>query len=108
VVAVGIGLLAALALLRIVWGTSMIHLLTAVFAVILVLSFAAPETFIPVAYDAGSVTTGVLTAPVMLALGLGLSSVLGDRSAVADGFGLLGLGSAGPIIVILLLGILLL
>lgn len=105
IIAVGVGLLAAGALLRIVWGISMIHLLAAIFAIIIVLSLAAPEAFVPLAYDAGSVTTGVLTAPVMLALALGLSSVLGDRSAMADGFGLLGLGSTGPIIVILLLGL---
>jgi hypothetical protein len=49
--------------------------------------------------------TGVLTAPVVLALALGLASVLGGRSAVEDGFGLLGLASAGPILVVLLLGL---
>lgn len=107
VIAAGVGLFAALALYRVVAGFPMIRLLTIVFAGIIVLSFAAPDTFIPVAYDAGSVTTGVLTAPVLLAVTLGLSAVLGERSAVADGFGLLGLGSAGPIVVILLLGLLL-
>jgi hypothetical protein len=53
------------------------------------------------------VTTGVLTAPVVLALALGLASVLAERSAVDDGFGLLGLASVGPIIAVLLLGLLL-
>jgi hypothetical protein len=95
------------ALLRVVWGLSMIHVLTAMFAIIILLSVLVPETFIPVAYDAGSVTTGVLSAPVLLAVAIGLISVLGERSAVADGFGLLGLASAGPIVVILLLGLLL-
>ena len=107
IIAVGVGLLAALALLRVVWGLSMIHLLTVMFAGMILLSFLVPEAFIPVAYDAGSVTTGVLTAPVLLAVAIGLSSVLGERSAVADGFGLLGLASAGPIVVILVLGLLL-
>jgi hypothetical protein len=51
------------------------------------------------------VTTGVLTAPVVLALALGFSSVLAERSAVDDGFGLLGLASVGPIIAVLLLGL---
>lgn len=106
VISAGVGLFAALALFRVVAGFSMVRLLTIIFAAIILLSFAAPDTFIPVAYDAGSVTTGVLTAPVLLAVTLGLSAVLGERSAVADGFGLLGLGSAGPIIVILLLGLL--
>jgi hypothetical protein len=107
VIAAGVGLLAGIGLLRIVWGVSMIHLLTVMFAIMILLSFAAPEMFVPLAYDAGSVTTGVLTAPVLLAVSLGFSSVLGERSAVADGFGLLGLVSAGPVVVILLLGLLL-
>jgi hypothetical protein len=107
VIAGGVGVFAALALLRVVVGFSMIRLLTVVFLGIILISFVSPETFIPIAYDAGSVTTGVLTAPVLLAVTLGLSSVLGERSAVADGFGLLGVASAGPIFVILLLGLLL-
>lgn len=103
-VAVGVGLLAGVALLRVVIGFSMTALLSGIFAGIILLSFITPETFLPVAYDAGSVTTGVLTAPVLLALTIGLSSVLGERSAVADGFGLLGVASAGPILLILLMG----
>jgi hypothetical protein len=79
-------------------------LLALIYGLIIVLSLLAPEAFMPLAYDAGSVTTGVLSAPVLLALALGLSSVLADRSAAADGFGLLGLASAGPIVAILLLG----
>ena len=71
-----------------------------------VLSLLAPAELVSLAYDAGSVTTGVLSAPVMLALALGLSSVLGERSVVSDGFGLLGLASTGPIIPVLLIGLL--
>lgn len=107
VIAVGVGLFAALALLRIVWGFSMRYLLGAVYSLMLLLTFLAPDEFVPLAYDAGSVTTGVLTAPVMLALALGLASVLAGRSPASDGFGLLGLASAGPIVVILLVGMLL-
>lgn len=106
-IAVGVGLFAALALLRIVWGFPMTVLLAGAYSLIVLLSFFSPVEFVPLAYDAGSVTTGVLTAPVLLALTLGLSSVLGNRSAVADGFGLLGLASIGPIIVLLVLGMLL-
>lgn len=107
VIAAGVGVFASLALLRVVVGFSMIRLLTVIFTGIILLSLVTAETFIPVAYDAGSVTTGVLTAPVLLAVTLGLSAVLAQRSAVADGFGLLGVASSGPIIVILLLGLLL-
>lgn len=107
VIATGVGLFASLALLRIVAGFSMVRMLTIIFVTIIVLALAGPETFIPVAFDAGSVTTGVLTAPVLLAVTLGLSAVLAQRSAVADGFGLLGIASSGPILAILLLGLLL-
>ena len=79
-------------------------LLAASYSLMILLSLLAPTAFVPLAYDAGSVTTGVLTAPVLLALALGLSAVLAGRSAVSDGFGLLGFASVGPIIAILLLG----
>lgn len=106
VIAIGVGLFVALALLRVVWGLPTVYLLAGTYAAMLLLTLLAPPELAPLAYDAGSVTTGVLTAPVVLALALGLSSVLAKRSAVADGFGLLGFASAGPILAILLLGLL--
>jgi hypothetical protein len=105
IIAAGVGLFTAIGLLRVVRGFSMAALLAGVYVVMIVLSFLAPASVVPLAYDAGSVTTGVLTAPVVLALALGLSSVLAERSAVNDGFGLLGLASIGPIIAVLLLGL---
>lgn len=105
VVAGGVGLFSALALLRVVYGFSMAYLLAAVYSLMIVLTLLAPARLVPLAYDAGSVTTGVLTAPVVLALALGFSGVFAERSALSDGFGLLGLASVGPIIVMLLLGL---
>lgn len=107
IIAAGVGLFVTLAVMRILWGIPVTWLLAGAYVVMLVLSFFAPAGFVPVAYDAGSVTTGVLTAPVVLALAFGLSSVLSGRSALSDGFGLLGFASIGPIIAVLLLGILL-
>ena len=107
IIALGVGLFTAIGLLRVVKGFSMAALLAGVYTVMIVLSLVAPADVVPLAYDAGSVTTGVLTAPVVLALALGLASVLAERSAVDDGFGLLGLASVGPIIAVLLLGLLL-
>ena len=105
-ISAGVGLFVGVAMLRVVWGFSMAWQLTAVYSLMIVLSFLAPSTLAPLAYDAGSVTTGVLTGPVVLALALGVSSVLAGRSAIADGFGLLGMASVGPIILLLLLGLL--
>lgn len=105
-IAAGVGFFTALGFLRVVRGFSMRVLVTGVYAVVIALSFVAPAEVAPLAYDAGSVTTGVLTTPVVLALALGVSSVLAKSSAVSDGFGLLGMASAGPILVVLLLGLL--
>ncbi len=105
--AVGVAVFVAVAMARIVYGVSMRALLTAALAVVILLSFLAPAEFVPLAYDAGSVTTGVLTAPVVIALAVGLSSVLVGRSKVSDGFGLLGFASIGPIIAIMIMGMML-
>lgn len=106
-IAAGVGIFAAIALLRIVYGFSMRVLLTVSYALAMLLSMLTPEGLVPLAFDAGSVTTGLLSAPVLLALALGFSSVLANRSPATDGFGLLGLASTGPIIAVLLLGLLL-
>lgn len=103
-IGIGVGIFVAAAMLRIVLGFRMVYMLTAAYTVVIVLSFFAQSAFVPFAYDAGSVTTGALTAPVVIALALGLSSVLVGRSAVSDGFGLLGFSSIGPIIIILIMG----
>ena len=105
-IAAGVGLFSALALVRIVFGLSMKALFAAAYGLVLALSLVAPPKMIALAYDAGSVTTGVLSAPILLALALGLSSVVAGRSTGSDGFGLLGLASTGPIIAVLLLGLL--
>jgi len=107
VIAAGVGLFVTLAVMRILWQVPMTWLLAVMYSIMLVLTFAAPAGLVPLAYDAGSATTGVLTAPVVLAIAFGLSSVLSGRSALSDGFGLLGLASIGPIIAVLLIGILL-
>lgn len=107
VTAVGVGSFVAAAMLRVLLGFSMVYLLTAAYSIVIVLSFFAPTEFIPLAYDSGSVTTGALTTPVVIALAVGFSSVLAGRSTVSDGFGLLGFASIGPIIAMMLLGILL-
>ena len=104
VIAGGVGLFAAAALLRVVHGIALSVVFGSAILLILVLTLLGSAQTVPLAYDAGSVTTGVLTSPVMLALALGGSSVLGRGSGAMEGFGLLGLSSLGPIVVLLLLG----
>jgi len=107
VIGIGVAIFTALAMARVVYGVSLRLLLTCALGAALLLSFIAPAEYVPLAYDAGSVTTGVLTAPVVIALAVGLSSVLAGRSAVSDGFGVLGLASIGPIITVLIMGVML-
>lgn len=104
VIAGGVALFGAIALLCIARGVAMTKLLAAAFIAMIALSLVSLPEFVPLAYDAGSVTTGVLSAPVLLALALGLSAVLSRHSNALDGFGLLGFVSAGPVIVVLLTG----
>lgn len=103
-IAAGVGLFSAAALWRIAHGRALTLLLAFAFALMVALSLLAAPQFVPLAFDAGSVTTGVLSGPVLLALGLGLSSVLARHAGALDGFGLLGLASTGPVIVVLIIG----
>ncbi len=105
-IACGLGILVAVAMARIVLGWSMKAMLASAYVLVLVLALAAPAHIVPLAFDGGSVTTGVLSAPVVIAVALGVSSVLAGRSAVSDGFGLVGFASIGPAIAILIMEIL--
>jgi len=104
-VALGVGLSVGLAMLRILLGVPMGWVLAAGYALVLILSFFVPAHFLPVAFDAGGVTTGPVTVPFILALGIGVVSVLGGRSAIGDGFGIVGIASIGPVLSVMLLGI---
>lgn len=93
------------ALLRIVFGFPTRDLLAIVYVIVIVLAVFTPPEFLSIAIDGGGVAAGPLTVPVFLALGLGFVSVLARRAALTDGFGLIGLACAGPIIGILLWGV---
>ncbi len=107
-VAAGVGVLLALALLRIVWRRPLNRLLAGLYIPLFLLAAAvarrAPE-YVAVAFDSGGVTTGPITVPFILALGLGVSAVRGGRSSQSDSFGLVALGSIGPILSVLILGL---
>ncbi|NCC26410.1 MAG: DUF1538 domain-containing protein, partial [Deltaproteobacteria bacterium] len=87
VVALSVGICVAGAVLRIILGVSIVRVLMVGYAVILILSFFTPDTFLPIAYDAGGVTTGPVTVPFIIALGLGTVGVLRGKSSFGDGFG---------------------
>jgi len=106
VVALGVGIFLSLALLRIIYKIPIIWLLGGGFILACILAFFSAPEFIAVAFDAGGATTGPVTVPFILALGVGMSAVRGSNAASAESFGFLGLGAVGPIVAILLLGVL--
>lgn len=103
-VAVGVGVFLALAVLRILLKISLSGMLTVCYVLLIALSFFVPRDFLPVAFDSGGVTTGPITVPFIMAMGVGMASVRGDKNAADDSFGLVALSSIGPIVTVLLLG----
>ncbi len=103
-VAVGVGIFLAMAVLRILFKIDLSWLLMIMYTALIVMSFFVPDSFIAVAFDSGGVTTGPITVPFIMAMGVGLSMVRSDKDAANDSFGLVALSSVGPILATLILG----
>ncbi|MBD5168746.1 MAG: DUF1538 domain-containing protein, partial [Oscillibacter sp.] len=105
-VAAGVGLFLVVALLRVMLKIPLSLLLVGFYVAAFVLAILfTPNDFIPVSFDSGGVTTGPITVPFIMALGVGLASVRNDKNATSDSFGLVALCSIGPIVSVLILGI---
>ncbi len=108
-VGIGVGAFLIVAILKIVFQKSLSHILMLfymlLFAMALMLVVNGNEALLPMAFDSGGVTTGPITVPFIMALGLGISSVLGDRRSKENSFGLVALCSVGPVLAVLALGI---
>jgi len=104
-VALGVGIFLVLAILRIVFQIKLSHILILFYGIIFVLAYFTPNDFVPVAFDSGGVTTGPITVPFIMALGLGVAAVRGGKSSHDDSFGLVALCSVGPILAVLVLGL---
>ena len=108
-VGIGVGAFLMVAILRIVFRKQLsvvlmlFYMLMFALALMLVVNGNAP--LMPMAFDSGGVTTGPITVPFIMALGVGISSVLGDRHSQENSFGLVSLCSVGPVLAVLMLGI---
>ena len=103
-VSVGVGLFLMLCMVRILFSVSLRLLLIVFYALLFLGAFLSDAGFLSVAFDSGGVTTGPMTVPFILAMGLGVSNIRSDRRAEADSFGLVALCSVGPILAVLILG----
>ena len=104
-VAIGVGLFLVVALLRIIFAVKMWYLLLGCYVLVFVLALFVPRSFLAVAFDSGGVTTGPMTVPFILALGVGVSAMRNDSAAENDSFGLVALCSIGPILAVMVLGL---
>ena len=105
----GVGSFLVVAVLRIVFKKQLSNILMLfymlLFAVALLLAVNDNLNLLPLAFDSGGVTTGPITVPFLMALCVGISSVLGDRHSQENSFGMVALCSIGPILAVLLLGV---
>lgn len=104
VIAAGVGLFIMLGLLRTVLGLSIKWTFFISYVLLFLIAFFAPQSFIGIAFDSGGATTGPMTVPFIMALGLGVSSVSDDND---NSFGLTGICSIGPVMAVLLYAIVL-
>ena len=103
-VSVGVGIFLMLCMVRILFGISLQLLLIVFYVLVFLAAFLSDQGILAVAFDSGGVTTGPMTVPFIMALGVGVASIRSDENAKADSFGLVGLCSIGPIASVLLLG----
>ena len=103
-VSVGVGLFLVICMLRILLGVQLRWVLLACYILVFALASFSEADFLSVAFDSGGVTTGPMTVPFIMALGVGVASIRSDKNAEADSFGLVALCSVGPILAVMLLG----
>ena len=103
-VALGVGVFLVIALLRMLLGVPLRNMLLIFYLAAFALAVFVPKSFLAVAFDSGGVTTGPMTVPFIMALGVGISAIRNDRHAADDSFGLVSLCSVGPILAVLVLG----
>ena len=103
-VSAGVGIFLVAAMLRILFKIKLSYLLIVLYGLVFVVTAFVPGKFIPVAFDSGGVTTGPMTVPFIMAMGVGVASIRQDEGAENDSFGLVALCSVGPILAVLVLG----
>lgn len=104
-VSVGVGIFLAIAVMRIVFKWNLTAIMIVFYAIAFVLAFFVDDSFLSLAFDSGGVTTGPMTVPFIMSIGAGVSAAKLSGDDRDDSFGITGLCSIGPIISVLVLGI---
>ena len=108
-VGVGVGLFLLLSIVKIVFKKNLSMLLMffymTMFAIASLLMESGKADFLPLAFDSGGVTTGPITVPFIMAMGVGIAAVIGGKDANENSFGLIAMCSIGPILAVLILAL---
>lgn len=104
-IALGVGLFVSVAFARIIFSVSYRYLILGGYVVIAVMAILVDTFFLGIAFDAGGATTGPMTVPFILALGVGVAGVRKSKNSEQDSFGLVGIASIGPIMAVLIMGL---
>lgn len=104
-VAFGVAAFLVFAVLRMLLGIPLSYLLLGFYAIVFTLAFLVPGDFLSISFDSGGVTTGPMTVPFIMSFGIGIASIRSDTHAEDDSFGLVSMCSIGPILAVLILGL---
>jgi len=106
-VAAAVGMALVLGVIRIVVGWPVPRMVISGYAAVIAMTFFAPAEVIGIAYDAGGITTSVITVPLVTALGIGLASSISGRNPMTDGFGVIALAMLTPMLFVMMFGLVL-
>lgn len=104
IIGAGVGLFIMIGLLRSVLNISIKIVLFICYLCLFLITIFAPQSFVGIAFDSGGATTGPMTVPFIMALGLGVSSVRSDNK---NSFGLTGIASIGPVLAVIVYSVVL-
>lgn len=104
-VALGVAAFLVVAMLRMLFGIPLSLLLVFFYIIVFVLAMFVPKDFLAIAFDSGGVTTGPMTVPFIMSFGIGVAAIRSDKRAEDDSFGLVSMCSIGPILAVLILGL---
>ena len=104
-VGIGVGLFLSVSAARIIYQISLKKIITFFYMILILMLFISKKEMIPLAFDSGGVTTGPMSVPFILAMGIGFAASRSRKNSSNDSFGLIALCSIGPILTVLILGL---
>jgi len=105
VVSIGVGIFLLLAILKILFKWKLSTILTIGYGALFILCIFVPDYMIPITFDSGSVTTGPISVPFLIAFGLGIASISSSNNDSGDSLGYIALSSLGPILAVMIMSL---